>query len=244
MLGAVNRKRALIAIFCGLILASTLFTASAETHPPAENTSALPSPKASNSTQKSSKRYFVEFRSRSALSYGHTFLVHGKLNSAGKIGQVRTDQVAGLHPATESTVPWMIGHLIPVISETGASDGDTEEEYVTARYRVLLTEAEYANVSSFIVKHRKNSPLWHAVLYNCNAWIADVAKFMNLKSPSSTMLYPEEFINGMSKLNGAPPSQVLQVRSKPPASVNSRQKPRESATYSQGTARPETDKNP
>ena len=28
-------------------------------------------------------RYFVEFRSRYALSYGHTFLEHGRLNDKG-----------------------------------------------------------------------------------------------------------------------------------------------------------------
>src|SRR5512133_410844 len=31
------------------------------------------------------KRYFIDFRSRSALSYGHTFAVYGRLNAQGKI---------------------------------------------------------------------------------------------------------------------------------------------------------------
>ena len=148
------------------------------------------------------KRYFVEFRSRSALSYGHTFLVHGKLNAKGQVGQVRKEQVAGLHPATESTVPWMIGHLIPVVSENGWSDGDTEDEYITAAYRITLTQQDYAKVSSYIRRHQKNSPLWHAVLYNCNTWVGDVAKFMGLKTPGSNMLYPEDYISSLASLNG------------------------------------------
>ena len=153
-------------------------------------------------SQKSeAKRYFVEFRSRSALSYGHTFLVHGKLNANGQVGQVAKEQVAGLHPATESSVPWMIGHVIPVVSENGWSDGDTEDEYITARYRILLTEDEYAKVSANIRHLQKNSPLWHAVLYNCNAWVGDMAKSMGLKVPSSG-LYPEDFISGIASLNG------------------------------------------
>jgi hypothetical protein len=153
-------------------------------------------------SQKSdAKRYFVEFRSRSALSYGHTFLVHGKLNANGQVGQVAKEQVAGLHPATESSVPWMIGHVIPVVSENGWSDGDTEEEYITARYRVLLTEDEYAKVSANIRHLQKNSPLWHAVLYNCNAWVGDVAKSMGLKVPNAG-LYPEDFISSLASLNG------------------------------------------
>jgi hypothetical protein len=148
------------------------------------------------------KRYFVEFRSRSALSYGHTFLVHGKLNANGQVGQVSKEQVAGLHPATDSSVPWMIGHIIPVVSEQGWSDGDNEDEYITAAYRITLTEQEYAQVSAYIRQHQKNSPLWHAVLYNCNAWVGDVAKYMGLKAPDNTLLFPEDYITKLAELNG------------------------------------------
>jgi len=197
----ISLKNSIFAGLCGLALslALSLPNARAQENPrPGAAATAVNSA----SSQSSAKRYFVEFRSRSALSYGHTFLVHGKLNARGEVGQVTKDQVAGLHPATESSVPWTIGHLVPVISETGASDGDTEDEYVTAGYRILLTEQEYAKVSGYIRDRQKNSPLWHAVLYNCNAWVADIAKFMGLKTPESTMLYPEEFISGMAKLNG------------------------------------------
>lgn len=160
-------------------------------------------PLPSASSNSGAKRYFVEFRSRSALSYGHTFLVHGKLNANGEVGKVSKEQVAGLHPATESSVPWMIGHVIPVIAETGWSDGDNEDEYVTARYRITLTEQEYARVSAHIRDRQKNSPMWHAVLYNCNAWVGDVAASMGLKKPDSTMSYPEEYISALASLNGA-----------------------------------------
>src|SRR3712207_5422224 len=37
--------------------------------------------------EKSSNRYFIEFRSRYALSYGHTFLAHGRLNARGEIAE-------------------------------------------------------------------------------------------------------------------------------------------------------------
>jgi hypothetical protein len=153
-------------------------------------------------SKSTAKRYFVEFRSRSALSYGHTFLVHGKLNANGQVGKVAKEQVAGLHPATDSSVPWMIGHIIPVVAEQGWSDGDNEDEYVTAAYRINLNEADYARISAYIRQHQKNSPMWHAVLYNCNAWVGDVAKFMGLKTPDSTMLYPEDYITSLAKLNG------------------------------------------
>ena len=146
-------------------------------------------------------QYFVEFRSRYALSYGHTFLAHGRLGPNGEVGQLTADRVAGLHPAGDSPIPWMIGHAVPVPSETGPSDGDLEDEYVSARFRVVLSEPEYLRVAAYIRERQRSSPLWHAVLYNCNAWVADVARYMGLQAPTNTLLYPADFINALAALN-------------------------------------------
>jgi hypothetical protein len=145
--------------------------------------------------------YFVEFRSRYAASYGHTFLVHGRLNANGEIGPLTPDQVAGLGPATESPIPWMIGHVVPVPSTTGPGDGDLEEEYVSARFRVMLSEPEYRRVVAYIRDRQKNSPLWHAAIYNCNAWVGDIARFMGLKAPANTWQFPAEYINALREMN-------------------------------------------
>jgi hypothetical protein len=135
-----------------------------------------------------------------ALSYGHTFSVYGRLDANGKIVE---STVAGLHPFTESSVPWMIGHLLPVPAEHGASDGDTEDEYITASYRILLSEAEYNKVVNYIKQKNARSPVWHALLYNCNQYVADIAEFMGLKTPMSSVLaYPADFVNGIKELNG------------------------------------------
>ena len=139
--------------------------------------------------------YFVEFRSRYALSYGHTYAVHGQIGQ-----KITPKDVVGLHPATESSIPWMIGHFIPVISETGASDGDAEEKYVSARYRILLTRAEYAKLTSFLEQLKARSRLWHAAMYNCNAFVGDIARYVGLDVPSR-FLYPKEFITEMRTIN-------------------------------------------
>jgi hypothetical protein len=198
-----NKKISFKTFLAGLAMAALswgmFFSSASAQENPKESTAA---PTFSGASKTGPKRYFVEFRSRSALSYGHTFLVHGKLNANGQVGKVSKDQVAGLHPATDSSVPWMIGHLIPVVAEQGWSDGDNEDEYITAAYRITLTEQEYASVSGYIRQHQKNSPLWHAVLYNCNAWVGDVAKFMGLKVPENTLAYPEDYITKLASLNG------------------------------------------
>ncbi|MGL4439639.1 MAG: hypothetical protein ACRCUE_10215 [Bosea sp. (in: a-proteobacteria)] len=144
--------------------------------------------------------YYIEFRSRSAASYGHTFASVGKLDASGNI---ETSEIVGLHPATESPIPWMIGHILPVPSETGASDGDLEEKYWTARYRVRMNQQRYDAVMSDIRKLQSSSPAWHAVFYNCNAFVGDVAKLMGLKAPANSMLFPKEYIEELASVNGA-----------------------------------------
>jgi hypothetical protein len=170
-------------------------------------------------SKSSAKRYFVEFRARAALSYGHAFLVYGKLNAQGEVGQVTPKQVAGLHPFSDSSIPWSVGHVVPVIAEHGWTDGDTEDEYITARYRVLLTEAEYNDMVAYIDKLNKKTPLWHAVAYNCESFIGDVAKYIGLKAPPSTLVFPDTYIKTMADLNGGTvkmlPSATAAAKPKP-----------------------------
>lgn len=142
--------------------------------------------------------YFVEFRSRYALSYGHTFAAFGKLNGRG---QIVSSEVAGLHPAGESSVPWMLGHLLPVPAETGPSDGDLDERYISARYRVTMNEAEYTKVVAKIREMQRTNILWSATVYNCNAFVGDIARYMGLKADVSTMLMPANYINGLRAAN-------------------------------------------
>src|SRR5260370_12727574 len=151
-------------------------------------------------------KYYIEFRSRYAMSYGHSFVVFGRGAAPGK--KIDPKQIAGLHPASDSQLPWLIGHVVPVTSETGASEGDTEEIYVSARYRVVLNKAEYDKVVGFIRKLQASSPAWHAEIYNCNAFVADIAKFMGLKTPTS-MVFPKEFMTQLRELNGAKPRLAL-----------------------------------
>jgi hypothetical protein len=156
---------------------------------------------AKRGTHKDAGRYFVEFRSRYALSYGHTFLVHGRLNQKGEIGQLSEKNVSGFHPAGQGSELWMVGHVVPVPAETGPSDGDLEEEYVSARFRVYLTEAEYARFAAHLAEKKASVAMWHAATYNCNLWVGQIARYMGLQAPTSHWLYPADYINEMKRLN-------------------------------------------
>lgn len=143
---------------------------------------------------------FIEFRSRYALSYGHTFVVFGRLNSRGEVGEIKPEMVAGLHPAGDDPAQWAVGHLVPVPAETGWSDGDLEEEYVSNRMRVLLTEEQYQQVVAHIRHKQASSPVWHAALYNCNLWSGEIAAFLGLRT-GFHWLPPAQYIEKMKELN-------------------------------------------
>ncbi len=149
--------------------------------------------------------YYVDFRARTAASYGHAFVWYGRADQ-------KQIEVAGLHPASESVIPYIIGHVLPVPSETGKSYGDLDDEYLTASYRIYMNEAEAQRVFAYIKRLQSTSPLWNAATYNCVAFIQDIARYMGLKVPGNHLLYPEDWVNRLKELNG-------QASSKPSASA-------------------------
>src|SRR5438128_595135 len=172
--------------------------------------------------------YYVDFRARTAASYGHAFVWYGRADQ-------QQIEVAGLHPASESVIPYVLGHVIPVPSETGKSYGDLDDGYVTASYRVYMTEAEAKRVFAYIKHLQDTSPLWNAATYNCVAFIQDIARYMGLQVPGNWLLYPEDWVNRLKELNGgrrymSSPA-VAQASSKPSASA---QKPATSGYASAG----------
>ena len=138
---------------------------------------------------------------RNAAQYGHAFVIYGRVGTRGTI--------AGFHPAGDkpdcencSAIPWMIGHIFPVPAETGASDGDNEPElYLTARYRIMLTAAEYKAVDAYIKYKQADKKLWHALFANCNQFDADIADFIGLKTPG-TWNPSRIFVEQLTERNG------------------------------------------
>ncbi len=145
------------------------------------------------------KPYFVEFRSRTAASYGHTFVFFGQLGGGNRFASFK---VAGLHPKGDDPAVYLRGHMVPVPSETGVSYGDLDEQYLTARYCVVLTPAEYNKVTAFIRHLQATSPTWQATGKNCNSFAGDIAESMGLRSPPS-MLLPETYIKTLRSMNNS-----------------------------------------
>ncbi len=144
------------------------------------------------------KPYFVEFRSRGAQSFGHTFVFHGRLGSGNRFASY---SVAGLHPAGEDPATYVQGLWAPVPAETGVSWGDLDEQYLTARFCVTLNEAEYRKAVAFIKNLQATKKTWHGTTYNCNSFGADIAKAIGLDAPNPNMYLPDKFINRLAEDN-------------------------------------------
>lgn len=158
------------------------------------------------------KRYFVEFRARNAASYGHMYVMYGEVNERHEV--IRSE-IAGLFPAGDtrdcencSRLNWTIGHVLPVPSEIGASDGDLEEQYVLARFRVWIDAKQYKRLVAYIKERKAHKGPWNALLNNCVIFGRDVAVFSNLKIPllasiaPTVVMYPKEFVEALAEANG------------------------------------------
>src|SRR5215470_3429472 len=166
----------------GFAMVLDLGTASAQTSPTQQT--ARPVSNKPAVVTSGSGQYYFEFRSRQAWDYGHTFVVFGRVGEPPS-----RNNVAGLSPKGDDPQMWLMGHYVPVPSDTGWTDGDLEDKYITSRYRVLVSKE----------------------LYNCNAFVADIANFMGLKAPSSTWIYPKVFVTNMRKINTGHPEAATEL---------------------------------
>jgi|SRR5579871_1839246 len=157
-------------------------------------------------------RYFVEFRARNAASYGHMYVMFGEVNDRHEVVKSEVD---GFFPAGDergcencSVYYWTIGHIVPVPSEIGASDGDLEEQYVLGRFRVWIDAEQYQGLIAYINERKANKGLWNALFANCVTFARDVAAFLKVKMPPalalapSVMMYPKDVVDGMREANG------------------------------------------
>jgi hypothetical protein len=144
--------------------------------------------------------YYVDFRARTAASWGHAFVWFGKTSE-------REVEVAGLTPAGD-TLAYVLGHVMWVPSETGASYGDLDPQYLTANYRVYLNEPDAKKVFAYIKKLQASSPLWNAESSNCTSFIGSIANFMGLKVPFRWQR-PEDYVKTLKAMNGG--RQIVQL---------------------------------
>jgi hypothetical protein len=187
-------KKSGVGLLAGLALAVLLAASTHSAFANESDTRAAPERAASVKRTDSTKGpYYVDFRARTAASWGHAFVWYGKTSE-------RAVDVAGLTPKGD-TLAYMIGYVAWVPSDTGASYGDLDPQYLTAHYKVYLDEADAKRVFAYIKHLQATSPLWNAEISNCTSFIGDIAQFMGLKTPVR-WTRPEDYVNDLKALNG------------------------------------------
>jgi hypothetical protein len=160
--------------------------------------------------------YYVEFRVADNGLYGHSYVAYGRLNAAG---QPASADYADIHPTGE--LPSLVlGHFIPMKAATTPARA-TPRRKVASRYLRTLTAAEYRKLTAVIARTRAARHEWSIVDYNCNDFVAEVARGIDLQTPN-TLVLPYEFIPELQAMN-EPPSDPAQasstIRPVPPAAV-------------------------
>jgi hypothetical protein len=185
---------AVAALATAVVLAGSVAPVSASESDKAAAPVSAASPKRSEAARESVKGpYYVDFRARTAASWGHAFVWYGKSSE-------RAVEVAGLTPKGD-TLAYLIGYVAWVPSDTGASYGDLDPQYLTAHYKVYLSEADAKRVFAYIRQLQASSPVWNAETSNCTSFIGSIAEFMGLKTPNR-WTKPEEYVNALKEMNG------------------------------------------
>jgi hypothetical protein len=141
--------------------------------------------------------YFVDFRSRPAYLFGHSFIVYGRLDNRGK--PVGT-HLAGIYPIDGQAGLIMGSAVFPVRASVRAVHGDYQERPSNI-YRRRLTAAQYARLLRVVNGLRRSEREWNLLFKNCNDFAIEVAKGMDMTTPPS-WLPPYYFVAGLRMLNG------------------------------------------
>jgi hypothetical protein len=151
--------------------------------------------------------YYVEFRVAVNGVYGHTYIAYGRLNA---LSQPATANYADIHPTGD--IPSMVlGHFIPMDAAT-TPEKDTLGRKIVSRFRRPLTAADYHRLNAIIARTRAAGHAWSILAYNCNDFVADVARGIGMQTPT-TLSLPYDFIPMLKAMNEHTPRRVRALAS-------------------------------
>ena len=154
--------------------------------------------------------YYVEFRVAVNGVYGHSYIAYGRLDS---LGRPATAAYADIHP-TGDLPSMVLGHFFPMHAAT-IPEKDTLGYRIARRFRRPVTAAEYGRLNAVIAHIRAARHSWSVLAYNCNDFVADVARAVGMQTPA-TLSLPYDFIPALQAINA---SKRRQISAPPPARV-------------------------
>ncbi len=138
--------------------------------------------------------YFIEFRARPSVYFGHTFIIYGQIDAAGRVVERHH---AGLVPGDDFWQALVIP--IPVRGEVRA-DPDDDARPTDAIYRRRLTAVEYRRLLAKLRLLRATQRQWHFIFFNCNDFVIEIAETVGLNRLPSWFA-PRLWVEGLHVLN-------------------------------------------
>ena len=125
-----------------------------------------------------------------------------------------------IHPTGD--IPSMVlGHFIPMDAAT-TPEMDTLGRKIASRFRRVLTAADYHRLNAMIAHTRAAGHAWSILAYNCNDFVADVARGIGMQTPT-TLSLPYDFISMLKAMNEHTPRRVRALASARPGATAQRQ---------------------
>ena len=160
-------------------------------------------------TEANENPYYVEFRVAVDGAYGHSYIAYGRLD---RLGQPASATYADIHP-TGDFLDMVLGHFFSMKAAT-IPEKDTRGYKIASRFRRSLTAAEYRRLKSVIVRIRAAHHSWSVLAYNCNDFVAEVARGMGMQTPT-TLSLPYDFIPRLQVINERTPRPTPTLASAP-----------------------------
>ena len=108
----------------------------------------------------------------------------------------------------------VLGHFFPMHA-AAIPEKDTLGNGIARRFRRPITAAEYGRLNAVVARIRTARHSWSVLAYNCNDFVADVARAVGMQTPT-TLTLPYDFIPALQAVNA---SERRQISAPPPARV-------------------------
>lgn len=161
------------------------------------NGGTVPQPARSAGSEITTGTHVVEFRARTGPDIiGHSYIVYGKQAKDGSIAEATQ---VGLYPKD------VTGFAFGIIGADARTEPVGLDMSIppSVVYRRALTEEEYSRLAAAVERARADPPTWSWTGYNCNTFVADLAREIGLKTPAgATLMAPGIMVSQLKSLNG------------------------------------------
>ena len=141
--------------------------------------------------------FYLEFRARNETGgFGHSYITFGTIDGNG---QLRETSIVGFMPRSADDDYWS-KFALPVAGIVGVTRSDRVRR-PDVRFRIALSKADYFLVVNKVRTLSKTWTDYELVMQNCNNFVGEIARSLNLRTPLITTQYPVGYVAELQALN-------------------------------------------